>query len=49
MGVDWDGPACPSCGVEMNADGVDTAQGLESCHRCPHCRLVLVVPGLWPE
>lgn len=41
----FDGPPCPACGVEMQPDGVDTAEGLESCHRCPRCKLVLVVPG----
>ncbi|WP_167726495.1 hypothetical protein [Cryobacterium sp. TMT3-29-2] len=44
-----DGPVCPACGVEMTADGVETAEGLESCHRCPRCNLVVVVPGLWAE
>ncbi|WP_161498724.1 hypothetical protein [Microterricola pindariensis] len=39
------GPPCPACGTEMHADGVDTAEGLESCHRCPRCKLVLVIPG----
>ncbi|WP_198418093.1 sulfatase-like hydrolase/transferase [Cryobacterium sp. TMT4-10] len=47
IGFDGDGLACPACGVEMTEDGVDTAEGLESCHRCPRCRLVVVVPGLW--
>jgi hypothetical protein len=46
-GLDEDGPTCPACGIEMIADGVDTAEGLESCHRCPRCRLVIVVPGLF--
>ena len=47
---DTDGdPTCPVCGTEMITDGVDTAEGLESCHRCPQCRLVIVVPGLWPD
>jgi hypothetical protein len=41
----FDGPPCPACGVEMQPDGVDTAEGLESCHRCPRCKLVLVIPG----
>lgn len=40
-----DGPPCPACGTEMRPDGVDTADGLESCHRCPRCKLVLVIPG----
>ncbi len=40
---------CPACGAQMIEDGVDTADGLESCHRCPSCRLVIVVPGLLPE
>ena len=39
----------PVCGAEMITDGVDTADGLESCHRCRRCGLVIVVPGLWPE
>jgi hypothetical protein len=49
--VDYDvdddepGPACPACGTEMSPDGVDTAEGLESCHRCPRCKLVIVMPG----
>ncbi|WP_166787026.1 hypothetical protein [Cryobacterium sinapicolor] len=47
--LDGDGPVCPACGVEMTADGVETAEGLESCHRCPRCNLVVVVPGLWAE
>ncbi|WP_166789488.1 MULTISPECIES: hypothetical protein [unclassified Cryobacterium] len=46
---DDDGPACPACGTEMIPDGVDTADGLEECHRCPRCRLVIVVPGDAPE
>ena len=46
---DNDGPSCPACGAEMTPDGVDTADGLESCHRCPRCKLVILVPGLWPE
>ena len=41
--LDGDGPLCPVCGIEMLADGVDTAEGLESCHRCPQCKLVVVV------
>jgi len=41
--LDGDGPLCPVCGIEMLADGVDTAEGLESCHRCPRCKLVVVV------
>ena len=49
LALDGDGPACPACGAEMSADGVDTAAGLESCHRCPCCKLVIVIPGLWPE
>jgi hypothetical protein len=40
------GPVCPACGTEMTPDGVDTAKGLESCHRCPRCKLVIVLPGL---
>ncbi len=40
-----DGPPCPACGTQMQPDGVDTAEGLESCHRCPRCKLVLVIPG----
>jgi Zn-finger nucleic acid-binding protein len=42
---DDDGPACPACGTEMIPDGVDTADGMEECHRCPRCRLVIVLPG----
>ncbi|SEN32086.1 zf-TFIIB domain-containing protein [Cryobacterium luteum] len=42
-------PICPACGTEMITDGVDTADGLEECHRCPRCRLVIVVPGLWSQ
>ena len=49
LSLEADGPLCPACGAEMTADGVDTAEGLESCHRCPRCKLVVVVPGLWPE
>ena len=41
----FDGPPCPACGVEMQPDGVDTVEGLESCHRCPRCKMVLVIPG----
>jgi hypothetical protein len=48
-GFDEPGPPCPACGTEMAPDGIDTAEGLESCHRCPRCKLVIVVPGLWPE
>ncbi len=44
-----DAPLCPACGTEMITDGVDTAEGLESCYRCPRCRLVIVIPGLGPE
>ena len=45
-GIDlFDGPPCPACGVEMQPDAVDTADGLESCHRCPRCKMVLVIPG----
>jgi hypothetical protein len=29
----------------MTADGVDAAEGLESCHRCPRCKLVVVAMG----
>jgi transposase len=47
--LDGDGPLCPACGVGMTPDGVDTAEGLESCHRCPRCKLVIVVPGLRAE
>ncbi|MBG6214922.1 MAG: hypothetical protein LH475_10835 [Cryobacterium sp.] len=36
---------CPACGSEMITDGVDTADGLEFCHRCPKCRLVIVCPA----
>jgi uncharacterized Zn finger protein len=43
-GFDWDGPPCPACGHEMNADVVETAHGLKVCQRCPECGLVLVVP-----
>jgi tRNA(Ile2) C34 agmatinyltransferase TiaS len=43
------GPRCPACGTEMAPDGVDTAEGLESCHRCPRCKLVILVPGLWSD
>jgi tRNA(Ile2) C34 agmatinyltransferase TiaS len=46
---DDDGPACPACGTEMIPDGVDTADGLEECYRCPRCRLVIVVPGEAPK
>jgi len=42
---DEPGPPCPACGAEMFPDGVDTAEGLESCHRCPRCKLVIVLPG----
>jgi hypothetical protein len=41
--LDEPGPACPACGTEMSPDGVDTAEGLESCHRCPNCKLVIVI------
>ena len=47
--LDEPGPLCPACGTEMTEDGVDTAEGLESCHRCPRCKLVIVVPGLWTD
>ena len=47
--TDEPGPPCPACGTEMSPDGVDTAEGLESCHRCPRCKLAIVVPGLWPR
>ncbi|WP_166793282.1 hypothetical protein [Cryobacterium lactosi] len=46
--IDEPGPPCPACGTQMSPDGVDTAEGLESCHRCPRCKLAIVVPGLWP-
>ena len=45
---DDDGPVCPACGTEMIADGVDTADGMEECHRCPRCHLVIVLPGEAP-
>jgi tRNA(Ile2) C34 agmatinyltransferase TiaS len=45
---DDDGPVCPACGTEMIADGVDTAGGMEECHRCPRCHLVIVLPGEAP-
>ena len=43
-GLDWDGPPCPACSHEMNADVVETAHGLKACQRCPACGLVLLVP-----
>jgi transposase-like protein len=44
-GFDEPNPPCPACGSEMTPDGVDTADGLESRHRCPRCKLVIVLSG----
>ena len=46
-GIPWSGPACPSCGTEMNAEITNTTHGLKGSQRCPHCNLVLLIPDLF--
>lgn len=46
-GIPWSGPACPSCGTEMNAEIMSTSHGLKGSQRCPSCDLVLLVPDLF--
>ena len=46
-GIRWNGPACPSCGTEMNAEILTTSKGLKGRERCPQCDLVLVIPDLF--
>lgn len=43
----WSGPACPSCGTEMNAKILTTSKGLKGCERCPQCDLVILIPDLF--
>ena len=40
----WNGPHCPACGREMDAEVVETARGLQMCQRCSTCGLVSLVP-----
>ena len=44
-GIGWDGPACPACGSEMDAEAIETSHGLKVSQRCPACDLVLLVPA----
>jgi len=46
-GIPWSGPACPSCGTEMNVEITSTSHGLKGSQRCPHCNLVLLIPDLF--
>lgn len=46
-GSGWRGPACLSCGTEMNIEIVSTQNGLKGCQRCPHCDLALLMPDLF--
>ena len=46
-GIPWSGPACPSCGTEMNVEIMRTNKGLRGCQRCPQCDLSLLIPDLF--
>lgn len=46
-GIGWSGPACLSCGTEMNIEIVSTQNGLKGYQRCPHCDLALLMPDLF--
>jgi uncharacterized radical SAM superfamily Fe-S cluster-containing enzyme len=39
-GIGWDGPACPECGRELDAESVGSSEGLAVAYSCPEHGIV---------
>jgi uncharacterized Zn finger protein len=43
-GLAWNGPLCPACGTEIDAEVLETSPRLSVVEHCPTCGLLALVP-----